>query len=103
MSATCRRFPMNPIVEATISGQTSLLFANVLTILFRIHLPKTRRFLQQGLSDDSEQPVNVQLARLQVVSNARLHMAAIWETGKVGSDGNWVRSKDGVLKRSLIA
>ena len=39
--------------------------------------------------------------------NAKNHraidMAAIWETGKVGSDGNWVRSKDGVLKRSLIA
>ena len=39
---------MNPIVEATISGQTSSLFANVLTRPFRIHLPKTRRFLQHG-------------------------------------------------------
>ena len=46
MSATCRRQLMNPIVEATISGQTSSLFANVLTRPFRIHLRKTRRFLQ---------------------------------------------------------
>lgn len=49
----------------------------------------------------------VMRGRFRMKRNAKNHraidMAAIWETGKVGSDGNWVRSKDGVLKRSLIA
>jgi hypothetical protein len=32
-----------------------------------------------------------------------IDMAVIWETGKTGDDGSWVRIMDGVLRRSLIA
>jgi SAM-dependent methyltransferase len=32
-----------------------------------------------------------------------IDMYVSWETGKCGSDGNWVRNMDGIMRRSLIA
>ena len=32
-----------------------------------------------------------------------IDMCVSWETGKCGSDGNWVRNMDGIIRRSLIA
>ncbi|KAL7531114.1 hypothetical protein ACHAWF_003637 [Thalassiosira exigua] len=45
--------------------------------------------------------------KFRMKRNAENHraidMAVLWETGRSGDDGSWTRTKDGVMKRSLIA
>lgn len=50
---------------------------------------------------------DVMRGKFRMKRNAENHrsidMAVIWETGRMGEDGSWARSMDGVLRRSLIA